>query len=113
MPKDEYFGLKKVQDKTTRKPRPLVYKLIEKMFLTKINTILANWKTTLFGIGALAGGVGTIVTALSDGFQVEDVKIITAAGAVIMSGFGNIFGKDADKSNAPHANPVAKAVPED
>lgn len=51
-----------------------------------INSLLANWKTTISGIAAIA-------TALSDGFQMSDM-------AALILGAGLISGKDADKTNA-------------
>lgn len=64
-----------------------------------MKAILINWKTTLFGIGTLAGGIAAGAMTLADGWQSGDLDALTAAGAAITGGFAMIFARDADKSS--------------
>jgi len=56
-------------------------------------TILANWKTTLLGAGALFTGIGALLTHLGAG----DVAAATSdwsSIAAAFAGLGLIFAKD-------------------
>ncbi len=81
----------------SRKGKPSVetWILTKLIPMSKLNAILANWKTLLLGIASAA-------TALSDGFQYADIAVLTAAA-------GLIFAKDADKTNA--STQAAEAKP--
>lgn len=64
-----------------------------------MKAILANWKTTLGGIGLLASGIAAAAHTLADGWQSGDMDLITAAIGGITGGFAMIFARDADKSS--------------
>lgn len=76
-----------------RKGKPSVQFWI---FMKLVNSILANWKTTLAGVVA-------VLTAVMDGITFDDLPAIIA-------GIGLILGKDSDKSNAAHPVPRAELV---
>lgn len=64
-----------------------------------MKTILTNWKTTITGIGMIAGGIAAIARTLSDGWGDGDMNLITTAIGAVGGGFGLIFARDGDKSS--------------
>lgn len=83
----------------------LKLKLSERLALNVIlksepmKNFFANWKTSLSGVGLLLGGLGTIATTLSDGFQTGEGDVLMQAGAAVAAGFGLVFARDADKTS--------------
>lgn len=72
-----------------------------KFVAKKILPFLVNWKTTLLGISAVAGGVGGLADHLKDvadgkPFTLEAVQLHFSA---IAAGVGLIIARDADKSS--------------
>lgn len=65
-----------------------------------VHPYVANWKTTIAGIGMILSGAATIVnelTALAKG-GAPDIEIISMAAGTVVGGFGLVAGRDADKS---------------
>lgn len=57
-------------------------------------SFLANWKTTLAGVGAILGAVGDIALQLSHGLGSLDANRLYLDAAGIATGWGLIFAKD-------------------
>jgi flagellar hook protein FlgE len=54
--------------------------------------MLANWKTTLGGVGAILGAAASLATMFSKG-QVDGTMLMTDLG-IIGAGFTGLFAKD-------------------
>lgn len=95
---DPYEAIRK-----TRKGKP---RLEQWVLIKTIHTMLKNssWKTSVAGIGAILGAVGTILVEVSSGGENGklDTELVLGMVSLISAGVGNLFSKDKDKTNAPH-----------
>jgi len=93
--------MNRATDPRNTEPPNLKAKNIAMKFLFKfLHPYLANWKTTLAGIGMVLSGTATIVhevaTLASGG--TPDIEIISMAAGTVVGGVGLVAGRDADKS---------------
>lgn len=69
-----------------------------------MDKILVNWKTTLTGLGAIAGGASALFSALSKGNV--DFNTVSMDLGIIVAGIMGLVAKD---HNVTGAGPTAKA----
>ena len=84
----------------TDKPNIKLEDITMKFLFKFLHPYLANWKTTLAGIGMVLSGTATIVhevTTLASG-GTPDLEIISMAAGTVIGGVGLVAGRDADKS---------------
>jgi len=65
-----------------------------------VHPYVANWKTSIAGLGMILSGGATIVNevaVLAKG-GVPDLEIVSMAAGTVIGGIGLIAGRDADKS---------------
>jgi hypothetical protein len=71
-----------------------------KLIFKFLHPYIANWKTTLAGVGMILSGGATIVNevaVLAKG-GAPDIEIISMAAGTVVGGIGLVAGRDADKS---------------
>jgi hypothetical protein len=69
-----------------------------------MNSLLINWKTTLFGVATAAGGIAALCNAIASGHV--DFTVLSTDLALITGGITGIFAKD---KNVTGAGDTAKA----
>lgn len=92
----DHLRRRRQRNPKTIKAKDIPMKLIFKL----LHPYLANWKTTLAGIGMVLSGTATIiheVATLASG-GTPDLEIISMAAGTVVGGVGLVAGRDADKS---------------
>jgi hypothetical protein len=90
-----------------------VISLRKKIKMSWLLSLLVNWKTTLAGVGTLAGAIATVATTLSKGTL--DQQTLTTLFSTVLAGIGLIAAKDSNVTGGtkvvPSVTPRSTPVP--
>lgn len=99
-PEPQHLRRQRQRNPNTVKPKDLTMKALLKPLFRFLYPFLANWKTSIAGVGMILSGSATIVhevAALASG-GAPDLEIISMAAGTVVGGIGLVAGRDADKS---------------